>query len=192
MSFLAQRKFTGSVMLFGSVAGFIASFLLTVDKIKILKDSQFNPSCNISEVLNCKSVMLSKQAEVFGFPNSLIGIGAFAIFIAVAVAILGGVRFPTWFWSVALVGVVLGILFSHWLAYQTTFVIGALCPYCMVAWFGTFLILSSVIQEMLRDKGERTEDQSAKVAIEKLTAFMPLFHFVWISMVIGLAFVGVS
>lgn len=192
MSFLSTRRFTGLVMLLGSVAGFIASFLLTVDKIKILKDSQFNPSCNISEVLNCKSVMLSKQAEVFGFPNSLIGIGAFAIFIAVAVAILGGVRFPTWFWSVALVGVVLGILFSHWLAYQTTFVIGALCPYCMVAWFGTFLILSSVIQEMLRDKGDRTEDQSAEKALEKLTAFMPLFHFVWIAMVIGLAFVGVS
>ncbi len=192
MAAKSNRRFTGLVMLLGSVAGFIASFLLTVDKIKILKDSQFNPSCNISEVLNCKSVMLSKQAEVFGFPNSLIGIGAFAIFIAVAVAILGGVRFPTWFWSVALVGVVLGILFSHWLAYQTTFVIGALCPYCMVAWFGTFLILSSVIQEMLRDKGDRTEDQSAKEALEKLTAFMPLFHFVWIAMVIGLAFVGVS
>ncbi len=192
MAAITNRRFTGLVMLLGSVAGFIASFLLTVDKIKILKDSQFNPSCNISEVLNCKSVMLSKQAEVFGFPNSLIGIGAFAIFIAVAVAILGGVRFPTWFWSVALVGVVLGILFSHWLAYQTTFVIGALCPYCMVAWFGTFLILSSVIQEMLRDKGDRTEDQSAKEALEKLTAFMPLFHFVWIAMVIGLAFVGVS
>ncbi|MFM2175717.1 MAG: hypothetical protein RLZZ527_793, partial [Actinomycetota bacterium] len=47
-------------------------------------------------------------------------------------------------------------------------------------------------QEMLRDKGDRTEDQSAKEALEKLTAFMPLFHFVWIAMVIGLAFVGVS
>lgn len=192
MPVLATKRFTGLVMLIGSVAGFIASFLLTVDKIKILKDSQFNPSCNISEVLNCKSVMLSKQAEVFGFPNSLIGIGAFAIFIAVAVAILGGVRFPTWFWSLALIGVVLGILFSHWLAYQTTFVIGALCPYCMIAWFGTFLILSSVIQEILRGKSERTEDENAKVAIGKLIEFMPLFHFVWITMVIGLAFVGVS
>ncbi|NDG09878.1 MAG: Vitamin K epoxide reductase, partial [Actinobacteria bacterium] len=57
-------------MLFGAISGFIASFLLTVDKIKILKDAKFNPSCNINEVLNCKSVMLSKQAEVFGFPNS--------------------------------------------------------------------------------------------------------------------------
>ncbi|MFN9956004.1 MAG: vitamin K epoxide reductase family protein, partial [bacterium] len=106
--------------------------------MKILKDAQFNPSCNINEVLNCKSVMLSKQAEVFGFPNSLIGIGAFAIFIAVAIAILGNVKFPSWFISIALGGTILGVIFSHWLAYQTTFVIGALCPYCMVAWFGNF------------------------------------------------------
>lgn len=192
MNRLASRRFTGSIMLFGAIAGFLASFLLTVDKIKILKDAQFNPSCNISEVLNCKSVMLSKQAEVFGFPNSLIGIASFAIFIAVAVSILGGVSFPTWFWRIALIGVVLGILFSHWLAYQTTFEIGALCPYCMVAWFGNFLILSSVIQEILRGKQERTEDESAKAAISKLISFMPVFHLVWITMVIGLAFVGVS
>jgi uncharacterized membrane protein len=189
---VATRKFTGGVMLFGAVAGFIASFLLTIDKIKILKDSQFNPSCNISEVLNCKSVMLSDQAEVFGFPNSLIGIAAFAIFIAVAVAILGGVQFPNWFWSLALIGVLLGIIFSHWLAYQTTFVIGALCPYCMVAWFGNFLILSSVLQEVLRLKLEGYESEDARVAINKLIAFMPIFHLVWIAMVIGLAFLGVS
>jgi uncharacterized membrane protein len=189
---VATRKFTGGVMLFGAVAGFIASFLLTIDKIKILKDSQFNPSCNISEVLNCKSVMLSDQAEVFGFPNSLIGIAAFAIFIAVAVAILGGVQFPSWFWSLALTGVLLGIIFSHWLAYQTTFVIGALCPYCMVAWFGNFLILSSVLQEVLRLKLEGYESEDARVAINKLIAFMPIFHLVWIAMVVGLAFLGVS
>ena len=143
MNLLATRKFTGFVMLFGAVSGFIASFLLTVDKIKILKDSGYTPSCNISETLNCKSVMLSKQAEVFGFPNSLIGIGAFAIFIAVAVALFANVQFPSWFWGLALGGTVLAVIFSHWLAYQTTFVIGALCPYCMVAWFGTLLILQA-------------------------------------------------
>ncbi|NCX76794.1 MAG: hypothetical protein EBX09_07150 [Actinobacteria bacterium] len=94
MNLLVSRRFTGFFMLFGAVSGFIASFLLTIDKIKILKDANFNPSCNINEVLNCKSVMLSKQAEVFGFPNSLIGIGAFAIFVAVAIAMLGRVNFP--------------------------------------------------------------------------------------------------
>ena len=192
MNFLADRRFTASFMLFGAISGFIASFLLTVDKIKILKDSQFNPSCNINEVLNCKSVMLSKQAEVFGFPNSLIGIAAFAIFVAVAIAVLGKVDFPSWFINLALGGTILGVIFSHWLAYQTTFVIGALCPYCMIAWFGNFLILSSVIQENLKVKSLATDDQEAKSAIEKISGFMPIFHIVWLGLVIGAAFVGVS
>ncbi len=192
MLFLADRRFTASFMLFGAISGFIASFLLTVDKIKLLKDAQFNPSCNINEVLNCKSVMLSKQEEVFGFPNSLIGLAAFAIFIAIAVALFGDIQFPGWFWKLALVGTLLGIFFSHWLAQQTTFVIGALCPYCMVAWFGNFLILSGVIQENLKIKSLSVDDDEAKSAIEKISGFMPIFHLVWLGLVIGAAFVGVS
>lgn len=192
MNLLASRRFTGVFMLFGAASGFIASFLLTIDKIKILKDAQFNPSCNINEVLNCKSVMLSKQAEVFGFPNSLIGIGAFAIFIAVAIAILGNVKFPRWFISIALGGTILGVIFSHWLAYQTTFVIGALCPYCMVAWFGNFLILSSLIQSKLESKSLEVEDESAKLVIARVSGFVPIFHILWLSLVIGAAYFAVS
>jgi uncharacterized membrane protein len=192
MNFLTDRRFTATFMLFGATSGFIASFLLTVDKIKILKDSKFNPSCSINEVLNCKSVMLSSQAEVFGFPNSLIGLGAFAIFIAVAVALFGEVQFPGWFWKLALSGTVLAIFFSHWLAQQTTFVIGALCPYCMIAWFGNFLILSSVIQENLRVKSLVTEDVESRNAIEKISGFIPIFHLLWLGLVIGSAFVGVN
>lgn len=136
--------------------------------------------------------MLSKQAEVFGFPNSLIGLAAFAIFIAVAVALFGDVQFPGWFWKLALVGTLLAIFFSHWLAQQTTFVIGALCPYCMIAWFGNFLILSSVIQENLKIKYLGTEDELKRSAIDKISGFMPIFHIVWLGLVIGAAFVGVS
>ena len=192
MNLLASRRFSGAFMLFGAVSGFIASFLLTIDKIKILKDAQFNPSCNINEVLNCKSVMLSKQAEVFGFPNSLIGIGAFAIFIAVAVAILGDVNFPRWFINIALGGTILGVIFSHWLAYQTTFEIGALCPYCMVAWFGTTLILSSIIQELLRFKSAESTDLSEQESITTISSFMPMFHVVWVGLLIAGAFLGVN
>ena len=192
MSALVNRRFTAIFMLFGAISGFIASFLLTVDKIKILKDSKFNPSCNINEVLNCKSVMLSKQAEVFGFPNSLIGIGAFAIFIAVAIAILGKVEFPSWFINIALGGTILGVIFSHWLAYQTTFVIGALCPYCMIAWFGNFLILSSLIQEKVRIQSRSLEDESKVLAIARVNSFVPIFHIVWLSLVIGAAYFYVS
>lgn len=186
MKALASRKATGLMLLIGAIAGFAASFILSIDKFKILKDSQFNPSCNISEKLNCKSVMLKAQAEVFGFPNSFLGIAAFAIFIAIAVAILGGVEFPKWFWQLALIGVLLGIFFSHWLAYQTTFEIGILCPYCMVAWFGNFFILSGVIQENLRKRPDSNE-----ASVQTIIGFMPLLHLVWLTMVIGFAFIKV-
>jgi len=191
MNFLASRRFTGFFMLIGAISGLVASFLLTIDKIKILKDAKYNPSCNINVVLNCKSVMLSKQAEVFGFPNSLIGIGAFAIFIAVAIALLGGVVFPSWFVNIALGGTILGVVFSHWLAYQTTFVIGALCPYCMIAWFGNFLILSSLIQVKLQNRISKVEDVVAKAALQRINSFIPIFHLVWLSLVIGSAYLAV-
>ena len=188
----ATRKFSSIVMLVGGLTGFIASFLLTVDKIEVLKDSGYTPSCNISETLNCKSVMLSKQAEVFGFPNALIGIAAFAIFIAIGVALLAEVQFPKWFWQIAFVGTLLGVVFSHWLAYQTTFEIGALCPYCMVAWFGTTLILSSIIQELLRFKSAESTDLSEQESITTISSFMPIFHVVWVGLLITGAFLGVN
>ena len=186
----SSRASSGLVMFFASVCGFAASFLLTIDKIRLLKDSQFVPSCNISETLNCKSVMLSEQAEVFGFPNSLIGIGAFAIFIALSVAVLAGTRFPSWFWQIALFGTATAVIFCHWLAYQTTFVIGALCPYCMVAWSGTLLIFSSIIQELLRPRIEQNSEKSA--AVTKISQVLPIFHILWTAILIGSAFVGVN
>ena len=192
MKMLRTRKTTSIVMLFGSITGFLASFVLTVDKIQVLKDSGYTPSCNISETLNCKSVMLSKQAEVFGFPNALIGIAAFAIFIAIGVALLAEIQFPKWFWQIAFVGTLLGVLFSHWLAYQTTFEIGALCPYCMVAWFGTTLILSSIIQELLRFKSAESTDLSEQESITTISSFMPIFHVVWAGLLIAGAFLGVN
>lgn len=192
MNTLGSRRFTGFFMLLGAISGFIASFLLTIDKIKILKDANYNPSCKINEVLNCKSVMLSKQAEVFGFPNSLIGIAAFAIFMAVAIAVLGKVDFPSWFVNIALGGTILGVIFSHWLAYQTTFVIGALCPYCMIAWFGNFLILSSLIQMKLQMRLKSGPEEEADPAIMRITSFVPIFHIVWLSLVIGAAYFYVS
>jgi hypothetical protein len=62
----------------------------------------------------------------------------------------------------------------------------------MVAWFGTLLILSSVIQELLRIKSSSTEDFNQKTSIEKINGFMPIFHIVWLAMVIGAAFAGVN
>ena len=186
-----KNRTSALTMLIAGILGFAASFILTIDKFKVLKDSGFTPSCNINATLNCKSVMLSKQAEVFGFPNSLIGIGTFAMMLVIAVALLMGIRFPKLFWQLVLAGTALAVFFCHWLAFQTTFEIGALCPYCMVAWFATLLVLSVALRELLEFKRESLVDEDAQFAVETIQKWMVPFHLVWAGLLIGAAFLGV-
>ena len=185
------RSLSAWVMLLAGISGFIASFVLTIDKFKVLKDSGFTPSCSINETLNCKSVMLSNQAEVFGFPNSLIGIATFAMMVVIAVALFYEIRFPRLFWQLLLVGTTLAVHFCHWLAYQTTFIIGALCPNCMVAWVATLLVLSVGIRELLEIKKESANDEDERLVIETIAKWMLPLHILWATLLVGAAFLGV-
>jgi uncharacterized membrane protein len=186
-----KNKTSAWTMLVAAISGFLASFILTYDKFKVLKDSGYTPSCNINSTLNCKSVMLSKQAEVFGFPNSLIGVATFAMMLVIAVALFFGVRFPKLFWQLVLAGTALAVIFCHWLAFQTTFIIGALCPYCMVAWFATLLVLSVAFRELIQFKRETLTEESAIDATETIQKWMVPFHLLWAALLIGSAFLGV-
>lgn len=178
-------------LLFAGIVGFFASFILTIDKFKVLKDSGFTPSCNINATINCKSVMLSDQAEVFGFPNSLIGIATFAMMLVISVALFLGISFPKLFWQLLVSGTVLAVVFCHWLAFQTIFEIGALCPYCMIAWVATLLVLSVGLRELLDSRKESSTDEVDKAAIETIAKWMLPFHILWATILVGAAFVGV-
>lgn len=127
------RVFPRLLMIF-AIVGFIASFVLTIDKIHLLKDPSFQPSCNISPLISCGSVMVTDQAEALGFPNSLMGIVGYTMMGTIAFALFAGARFKRWFWLTLEFGVLFGVLFIHWLIFQSIFIIGALCPYCMLAW----------------------------------------------------------
>lgn len=135
--------------------------------------------------------MLSKQAEVFGFPNSIIGVGTFSMMLVVAVLLFFRINLPKLFLQIATFGTALAVIFCHWLAYQTTFIIGALCPYCMVAWVATLLVLSVLIRELLEIKKNSTEDEDSKTAVEVIKNWMVPFHVVWAALLVGAAFLGV-
>jgi hypothetical protein len=62
----------------------------------------------------------------------------------------------------------------------------------MVAWFGTTLIFSGIIQELLRIKEANSEDLNIKASVVQISSFMPIFHTVWIALLIGGAFYGVN
>jgi len=186
-----NSKVSGITLLLAAIAGFLASFVLTIDKLKILKDSNYKPSCNINAVLNCKSVMLSQEAAVFGFPNSLIGIAAFAMMLVVAVSLLMGVEFPKRFWQLLVPGPIFAVGFSHYLAYQTTFEIGALCPYCMVAWVASLLTLAVAIRELIGFAMRSTSDDSRAFALQTIARWMIPIHILWAAILMAGAYIGI-
>jgi uncharacterized membrane protein len=137
-------------VLIAGVVGLTAAVTLTVEKVKLLENPAYVPSCSINPVLSCGSVMVTPQASEFGFPNSLLGIVGFTVVVVVGVLAVAKVSLPQWFWSGLAVGTLLGAVFVHWLIYQSLYVIGALCPYCMVVWTMTIPLLAVVSSVALR------------------------------------------
>ncbi|ADD44352.1 vitamin K epoxide reductase family protein [Stackebrandtia nassauensis] len=130
---VAERTL-GLILTIGGVIGLIASWALAVEKIAMLRDPDYTPSCSINPVLSCGSVMETAQAELFGFPNPFIGLMSFPVVITVGVLVLSRVRLPRWIWWGMQLGTLLGAVFITWLFIQSLYSIGALCPYCMVVW----------------------------------------------------------
>jgi hypothetical protein len=48
--------------------------------------------------------------------------------------LLAGLALPRWMWLGLQIGSIFGIGFVIWLVVQSLYVIGALCPWCMVVW----------------------------------------------------------
>ena len=128
------------VLIAGAV-GLAAALTLTVEKIEILINPNYVPSCSINPVLSCGSVMITPQASAFGFPNPLIGIVSFTIVVVTGLLAVAKVRLPRWYWGGLALGTLLGVGFIHWLIFQSLYRIGALCPYCMVVWAVTVPLL---------------------------------------------------
>lgn len=131
------QKFLPYILLIGGIIGFLASFILMIDTIKVLQNPGYAPSCNINPIISCGSVMKTDQSSVFGFSNSLLGIGAFAGMAALGAALLAGAKFRRWLWLIMQAGATLGVIFVHWLIFESLYRIGTLCPFCMAVWLVT-------------------------------------------------------
>ena len=138
---VAVRAASAWWVLIAGVVGLISSATLTIEKIEILVNPAYVPSCSINPVLSCGSVMITEQASAFGFPNPLIGIAGFAVVVVTGVLAVAKVRLPRWYWVGLTIGTALATVFVHWLIFQTLYRIGALCPYCMVVWSVTIPLL---------------------------------------------------
>ncbi|QIM22856.1 vitamin K epoxide reductase family protein [Phycicoccus sp. HDW14] len=149
---LHSRGFVFGEMLLFAVLSLIASFVLSVDAIKIAENPDVILSCSINPILDCARVGASWQAHVLGFPNAFLGLIAEPVVMTIAVASLAGTRFPRWFMGTANVVYFLGVVFAYWLLYQSTFSIGALCPWCLLVTVSTtFVFVSMTHWNVLHD-----------------------------------------
>ena len=144
-------RLIGWILTIGGLLGAIAAFVLTVEKIDLLENPAYVPSCSINPILSCGSIMTTAQAEVFGFANPLIGLAAFPVVATTGVAVLARARLPRWWWLALHAGTLLGVVFVHWLFFQSLYRIGALCPYCMIVWVVAIVLFSYTTLYNLQD-----------------------------------------
>ncbi|MGW2597204.1 vitamin K epoxide reductase family protein [Streptomyces klenkii] len=132
----AGRAFAWMLVVTGAL-GLLASFVITVDKFRLLEEPGFRPSCSINPVLSCTNVMSSPQASVFGFPNPLLGLAGYGAATLIGFGLLAGAGYRRWFWIGLNLGTLAGAGFCMWLMSQALYSIGALCLWCCLAWFAT-------------------------------------------------------
>jgi uncharacterized membrane protein len=138
-------------MLISSLLGLTASLVLAIDAVVLAADPNAALSCNISATISCAKVGVTWQANLLGFPNAFIGLIAEPVVITIAVAALGGVLFPRWFMNSAMAVYSIGLGFAYWLFLQAYFVIGAMCPWCLLITATTTTVFMSLLRVNLAD-----------------------------------------
>jgi uncharacterized membrane protein len=128
------------IYILAGVIGLIAAFALTYDKLHLLSNPAYQPSCNINPILSCQSVMQTEQANLFGLPNTIFGIMGFSILATLGLILLAKAKFSAWFWLLVNAGAFFGFLFSVYLFFQGVYRINAICPYCFIIWMITPLV----------------------------------------------------
>lgn len=127
----------GIFLLVISTIGLLAAFALTIEKIHKLQFPDEAASCDFSVIVQCGKNLASWQGSTFGFPNPLLGLIAWPVVMATGAGLLAGARYARWYWMSFNVVAAAGLGFVIWLFSQSVFVLGTLCPWCMVTWSAT-------------------------------------------------------
>jgi uncharacterized membrane protein len=163
-TFRQSNAWIFSTMLVSAGLSLLASFVLSVDAIALAKNPSANLACNINARISCGTVGASWQAHLFGFPNAFLGLLAEPVVITIAVASLAKVRFPRGFMLAAQIVYTLGVVFAYWLFFQALYVIGALCPWCLLVTLSTTLVFTSLTHVNLRDNNLFLSERAHGVA----------------------------
>lgn len=175
----AGRAFSWLLVITGA-AGLLASWVITIDKFKLLEDPSFTPGCSLNPVVSCGNIMKSDQAAVFGFPNPMLGLVTYSMVIAIGVALLSGARFKRWYWLGLNAGCAFGVVFCTWLMYQSLYNINSLCLWCSLAWAATIVMFCYVTTHNVRHRTIKVPEGLRSALLE--------FH--WMPPVLWIGIIG--
>lgn len=139
MKKVKERKLFIGVLVF-SLLMLLGSFVITFDSFKIASNPNALLNCDFSSNISCSSVAKSPQAEVFGFPNSFLGLMFSPVLVLLAVLYLSGSKIKNWVMLVVEFLSLFSLFFALWLFFQSAFVINALCPWCLLVLGSTILM----------------------------------------------------
>ncbi|WP_292829280.1 vitamin K epoxide reductase family protein [Microbacterium sp.] len=173
-------------LIIAGVIGWWAAFSLTMERIHLLANPDAILGCDISPLVQCGKNLASWQGSLFGFPNPILGLTGWMAPIVVGVAILAGARFARWFWWMFEAGVTLAFVFVIWLIGQSIFVLGTLCPWCMVTWAVTIPTFYAVTLHILRT-GILPAPAVIRSGADRLMGWVPLLAVISYAIVAVLA-----
>ncbi len=173
------------ILIAAGIIGCIASFVLTYDKMQVLQNSAYEPSCNINPILSCGSVMKTEQASLIGVPNTIFGLVAYSMLFTFGVLLAGGAVVKKWVWIGAQLAATAGVIFMHYLFFQGVYRINAICPWCFVVWMITIPVFWYITLYNLREK-----NLPLPASLKPMSAFLQRHHgdilIVWYLIIFGI------
>lgn len=161
---LRDNRWIFASMLVGASFSLLAAFVLSIEAFTLAKNPNAALSCNINAIISCGAVAKTSYAALFGFPNSFLGLIAESVVITVAVAGLGGVKFPRWFMFTAQIFYTLGFIFAYYLFFIGLLIVHAVCPWCLLVTLSTTFVWFSITRYNVRENNLFMSKNVAKLA----------------------------
>lgn len=180
-----RTRALGVSLAVGGVLGLVAAFALTIEKFTVLEHPAQQLSCNINALIGCGASLNSVQGAVFGFPNSVLGLifwSAVTLFGFISI----WVDLPRWMWLLLAVGMAGALALVVWFIGQSIYVIGVLCPLCMLTWVATIPLFLLVVLHCLRS-GVIPASRAVRSIAERLYFWVPVLTVVVLIVIAVLA-----
>lgn len=124
----------GILWIVTGLVGFATAFLLLNEVLLAAQGQELIVQCDVNSVLSCSPNFFAPAGNLLGFPNSIIGVALFPAPIIVGVSVLGGARFPAWYWRIYSATVTAAWLLCLWFQWFSVWGRRSLCPICEVTW----------------------------------------------------------